>query len=57
MTSSKVIIDSDAQKRSWLYLVLNVNFMTLNILKLDFFFTCLEFIINSRALLQNFVHK
>jgi hypothetical protein len=45
--SLKVIL-----KREWLNLVLDVHFMTLNILKLDFVFIFFEFIINLRAPLQ-----
>ena len=38
-------------------MVLDVDFVTLNILKLDFFSICLEIIINLTAPLQNFVGK
>ena len=36
-------------KSKWLDLVLDVDFMTLNILELDFFFTLLYFIIHFKA--------
>ena len=36
-------------------MVMDVNFMTLNILKLNFFLIFLKFIINLRAPLQKFV--
>ena len=44
-------------EREWLNLILDVDFMTLNILKLDFFVMFLVFIIKFRATLQNFVEK
>ena len=44
-------------KRKWFGLVLDVNFMTLIILKLEFFFILLEFIIYLRASSQNFVEN
>jgi hypothetical protein len=42
--SSKVM-----RKSNWLNIVLNVNFMTLNNLNLEFFFILLEFILNLRS--------
>ena len=56
MRSSKDIIKSNAQKQ-WLNVVLDIDFMTLNILKLDLFLILIEFIIDLRAVLQKFVEK
>ena len=44
-------------KHKWLSLVLDLDFMTLTILKLDFSFVCLEFIIYLRASSKNFVEN
>ena len=44
-------------KSKWFNLVLDIDFMTLNILKLDFFCIFLELIINMRASSQNFVEN
>ena len=53
--SSNYITTSDAQKQM-VNLVLDIDFMTSNILKLEFFSShFLEFIIYSRASSQNFV--
>ena len=55
MRPSKLMIKVPL-KSQWLNVVLDVNFMTLNILKLDLFIF-LEFIIKSMASLQNIVLK
>ena len=44
-------------KSKWLSLILNVDFMTLTILKLEFFSIFLEFIMYLRASSQNFVEN
>ena len=44
-------------KSKWLSLVLNVDFMTLTILKLDFFSIFLESIVFLKAMSQNLVEK
>ena len=44
-------------KRKWLNLVLDVNFMTLHILKVEYFFMFLEFIIYLWTSSQNFVEN
>ena len=44
-------------KSIWLNLVLDVNFTTLNILKLEFYFVFFESIIYLKTSLQNFVEK
>ena len=44
-------------KRSWLNLVLDIDFMTLNILKLDFLIIFLEFIIKFKVPLQKILEK
>ena len=53
---SKPIIKIIAQK-VWLNLVLDVDFMTLKKIKLDFLFIFIEFITNLKATLQNLVEK
>ena len=44
-------------KSKWLSLVLDIDFMTLTILNLEFSFIFLEFIISLRASSQNFVEN
>ena len=44
-------------KSKWLSLVLDVDFMTLTLLKLEFSFIFLEFIVYLRASSQNFVEN
>ena len=44
-------------KRSWLNLVLDIDFMTLNILKLDLLIIFLEFIIKFKVPLQKILEK
>lgn len=56
MRSSKIIIKCDAHNQ-WLNLVLEVDFMTLEIFKLNFLFIFLEFNINLRAPLRKILEK
>ena len=44
-------------KSKWLSMILDIDFMTLPILKMEFYFIILECIIYLRALSQNFVEN